>query len=457
MKYKKRLRTATLMLPLLATGCGDSGSSSTPAGQEMKTITVIDGYLHNASICIDRNRNKICEIDEEIASTTNELGQVKVALADAQYPIIAKVKAGVTTDSDQITPLTNSYELIAAANADFITPFSTLAHLGDLSLQGFADSVGVDYAAISHDYVDDKGNASQVAHLLARSMTPLLEERAIDNGLTTLNARVGEIKTHILKEVNDGVDLSTIDISYDTQSRVFYSKPRITSVGSHITGQSFTYFVYSNHLDANGHGYENTISFNDGTISYLGNQASYQLDGNVLVYGNSSFTYLIMNDNYFFSFSADHNPGIWTKDTMSGKPTIQVGDDFVAGKTLYHLRDINNSNNNKAVPKLTKLVFDAKDKVIVTPEGEEGFTASWQVKDSISNNGTFRTIYIEFPEGQQDRVSLKSENAMTLEIILLSNELSVAINHSSNTLINENFIINDENFAKLIYKKWLNE
>lgn len=456
MKYKTQLRTATLVFPLIIAGCGSGGSSTESAAQDTKTITVIDGYLNNASICIDRNSNKICEIDEELASKTNELGQVKIALADAAYPIIVKAIAGVTTDSDQLTPLTKSYELIASANADYVTPFSTLAHLGDLSLQAYADSVGVDYAAISNDYVADTQNASKAAHLLARTITPLLEERAVDNGLTTLNQRLGEIQTHILKEVNDGVDLSTIDISYDTQSSMFYSKPKVTSVGTHITGQSFTYSVYSNHFDANGTGFENTISFSNDNISYLGNQVQYQLNGNKLIYGANSFTYLIMNDNYFLSFSENNDPGIWTKDAMSAKPTVQVENNFVAGKTLYHLRDINNYNYDKAEPKLTKLVFDDKDQVTVTPEGEVGFTATWQVKDSTMNNATLRTISIEFPDGEQDRDSLKSENAMTLEVIFVSNELSLAINHSSNALINENFIISDENLAKLMYRKWLN-
>jgi len=458
MKYKRRLRMATLMLPLLVTGCG-SDPSPNPVGQETKTVIVIDGYLHNASICIDRNRNKICELNEEIESKTNELGQVKIALADAEYPIIVKAIAGVTTDSDQLTPLTKSYELIASANADYVTPFSTLAHLGDLSLQAYADSVGVDYAAISNDYVADTQNTSKAAHLLARTITPLLEERAVDNGMTTLNQRVGEIRTVILKQVNDGVELSTINISYDTQSGVFYSKPKVTSIESHISGKSFTYSIFSNHYIANGPiNYENTISFNDSTISHLGNQKLYQLDGNKLRYGDKSFTFFIINEDYLFSFAEDNNPGIWTNDSLFSAPDIQIEADFVAGKTLYHLRDINTSDYNNPLPKLTKLEFDNNDNVIVVPEGEDGFMASWQVKDWTNQHGaTYRTIYIEFPEEQQSRASLKHEKSMILEMILVSNELSVATNHSSIALVTENLIINDENFARLLYLKWLNE
>lgn len=457
MKYNIRLRAVTLMFPLLATGCGGD-TPSTSVGQKTKTVTVIDGYLHNASICIDKNRNRICELNEEIASKTNELGQIKINLADAKYPIIAKAEAGATKDSDQVTPLTHSYELIAPANADYITPFSTLSYLGDLSLKELAEMIDVDYHAISNDYVDDKQNESQVAHLLARSITPLLDKQIINNDLLTLNEKVGEIRELIHKKVNEGVDLSAIDISYDAQSSVFYSKPKVTSVESHLSGQSFTYSIFSNHYIANGpYDYENTISFNDGTISYLGNQESYQLNGNALLYGNSNFTFLIINENYLFSLSEDNNPGLWIKDSIL-IPTIQIEDNFVAGKTLYHLRDINNSDINNPLPKLTKLEFDSKNNVIVTPEGEEGFAAFWQVKDWTNhNNETYRTIYIEFPEDQQDRASLKHENSMILEMAFVFNELSVATNHSSNALVNENLIIFDEKFAKLIYRKWLNE
>ena len=458
MKYKRRLRMATLMLPLFVTGCG-SDSSPNPVGQETKTITVIDGYLYNASICIDRNRNKICELNEEIESKTNELGQVKIALADAEYPIIAKAKMGITTDTDQVTPLTTSYELIAPANADYVTPFSTLAHLGNLSLQALAEKIGVDYAVINNDYVADSRDESQVAHLLARSMTPFLQEQVIENNLSTLDERVGEIRTVILKQVNDGVELSTIDISYDAQSSVFYTKPKVTSIEPHIGGKSFIYSIFSNHYIANGPiNYENSISFNGSTISYLGNQEPYLLDGNKLRYGDNSFTFFIINEDYFFSFSEDNNPGIWTNDSLFPVPDIQVEADFVAGKTLYHLRDINTSDHNNPLPKLTKLEFDNNDKVIVVPEGEDGFMASWQVKDWTNQHGaTYRTIYIEFPEEQQNRASLKFENSMILEMILVSDELSVATNHSSIALVTENLIINDENFARLLYRKWLNE
>ncbi|MCG7586596.1 hypothetical protein [Photobacterium sp. OFAV2-7] len=456
MNNNKRLRTAILIFPLFVIGC-DGGSSSTAVSQETKTITVIDGYLYNATVCIDRNKNKRCDLNEEIAQRTNELGQVKIELADAQYPIIAKAIAGITTDSDKVTPLTQSYELIASANANYVTPFSTLAHLDNLSLQELAEKIGVDYAAISRDYVSDKQHESQVAHLLARTITPLLEEQAIDNDSSSLNERVGEIRTLIHQKENAGIDLSAIDISYDTHSGVFYSKPKVTSVESRISEQAFIYTIFSNHYIANGHNYDEIISFNDGTISYLGNQELYRLDGNALLYGNKSFTFLIMNDDYLFSFSEDNNPGIWTQGSTPSRPAVQIEDDFVAGKTFYHLRDINTSDVTTPLPKLTKLAFDNKDTVVVTPEGESGFTASWQVKDWTNHNDeTFRTIYIEFPEDQQNRASLKNEKSMILEMIFVSNEVSVAINHSSIALVNDNLVINDANFARLIYRKWLN-
>ncbi|OLQ73477.1 hypothetical protein BIT28_22400 [Photobacterium proteolyticum] len=456
MNYQKRLRTAILICPLFFIGCGGD-SSSTSVEQEKRTITVIDGYLQNATICIDKNNNKRCDLNEEIAQRTNEMGQVKIDLADAQYPIIAKAIAGITTDSDKVTPLTQSYALIASANANYVTPFSTLAHLDNLSLQEFAEKIGVDYAAISRDFVGDKQSESQVAHLLARSITPFLEEQVSDNDSSSLNERAGEIRTLIHQKENAGIDLSAIDISYDTHSGVFYSKPKLTSIESHISEQAFIYSIFSNHYIANGHNYDEIVSFNDGTVSYRGNQELYRLDGNTLHYGNKGFTFLIMNDDYLFSFSEDNNPGLWTQGSTSPKPAVQVEDDFVAGKTLYHLRDINTSDVTAPLPKLTKLAFDSKDKVVVTPEGESGFTASWQVKDWTNHNDqTFRTIYIEFPEDQQNRASLKSEKSMILEMVLVSNEISVAINHSSIALVNENIVINDANFARLIYRKWLN-
>jgi len=459
MKYVVLLKHITLFTCLCIAGCG-GGGSSTPESKESvkKVITVIDGYLHNASICIDRNSNSICDVGEKITEKTNELGQVKIDLKDAQYPLIAQITAGVTTDSDKATQLEASYELIAPANADFITPFSTLAVLDDISLLALSAKLNVNYDAISTDYIANTEIEFKAAHLIARAITPLLHEKLGDNDRLLLNEKVIAISELVAEKINADVDLSTIEISFDDIQKVFYSTPKIANLKSLIVDKSFIYSIYSNHYIANGHFYDMDASFSDKTISLLGKETTFSFAKNILSYGDSSFEFLIANDKFMFSFAQDNTPGIWADDVLIDMATDPIENSFVAGKTIFHLRDINNSNLNQAEPILTKLVFDDEGSVIVTPEGEEGFIATWEVMDwSDLNNNTYRIIYIDFPLDQQKRARLRNEKSMRLEVIFRSPEISVATNFSSIALITDNFLIENESLANLIYNKWRNK
>jgi len=165
-----------------------------------------------------------------------------------------------------------------------------------------------------------------------------------------------------------------------------------------------------------------------------------------------------MNDDYFLSFTEDNNLGLWTNDSIWSSPTIQIENSFVAGQTWYHLRDINGTiGKEDATAKLTKLEFDATNRVVVTPEGEEGFTATWEVKDWTNwEEDVYRVILIEFPESQQNRPSLRREDRMILEMKLVSDKISVVTNHSTLAVVPENLLIKEEDLARVIYRAWLN-
>ena len=450
MKHKKQLRIATLLLPSLIMGCGSDSSDS-------KVITVMDGYLHNASICIDRNSNSSCEVDEALQQKTNELGQIEINLADAQYPIMAMAIAGTTYDSDQLTPISQSYTLIAPANSDYITPYTTLAYLNNISLQMLAEQFSINYVAISRDYLIDTQSESQLAHLIARSITPFLDQQLPANDVSGLNANLEHITALAKTELSSGVDLSAINISYNTELEVFYSRPKETSISPYITDRSFVYTRFSTY-SAEVYGLEDEITFNNGVISYFNISDEYTLERNKLLYGDRSFSYLIMNEHYFLSFTEGNNLGMWTDDSIWGSPTVQIEADFVSGKTFYHLRDINGTiGQEDATPKLTKLEFDTPNRVVVTPEGEEGFTAVWEVKDWTNyQDETIRVIHIEFPESQQNRPSLRKEDRMILEMKLVTDKISVATHHSTLAVVPENLLITDENLARVIYNAWLN-
>ena len=450
MKHKNQFKMAALLLPLFVMGCGSESSDS-------NVITVMDGYLHHASICIDRNSNSSCQLDEQLLLKTNELGQIEIDASDAKYPIIAMAIAGTTYDSDQLTPISQSYSLIAPPNANYITPFTTLAVLNNLSLQSLAERFDINYEAINRDYVKDTQAESQLAHLIARAITPFLANQLPANDVLELNAKVEQITAFSLNEQDSGVDLSAINISFNDELQVFYSKPKETSISPYVSDRTFIYTRFST-FTSEYYGYEEEITFNNGYISYFNINDEYTLERNRLLYGDRSFSFLVMNDDYFLSFTQDNNLGLWTNDTIWISPTIEIESSFVAGQTWYHLRDINGTiGKEDATPKLTKLEFDATNSVVVTPEGEEGFTTSWEVKDWTNwEEDIYRVIYIEFPESQQNRPSLRGENRMILEMKLVSDKISVATNHSTMAVVPENLLIKEENLAKVIYRAWLN-
>jgi hypothetical protein len=83
-------------------GCGGGGSSAVDSGNPVAPviaatvdvpITVIDGPIQNAQVCLDKNDNGVCDAGEPTGSTDAE-GKVtlKVDAADkGQYPVIAVV------------------------------------------------------------------------------------------------------------------------------------------------------------------------------------------------------------------------------------------------------------------------------------------------------------------------------------------------------------------------------
>ncbi|TMP42423.1 hypothetical protein CWB96_11320 [Pseudoalteromonas citrea] len=459
MNQYKFLAPLMAVIPLLITGCGggssDGGVVNTPVVPQTKTITVMDGYLHNATVCIDTDRNSVCSLSEQLSTLTNEMGQIVITLDNAQYPIIAKAKAGVTYDSDRLSVLTQSYELIAAAGADRITPFTTLAYLNELSVEDLAIKFGLEHEAITADYVKNTDIESQFSHLIARSVTLALAIEVVANDLEALNSQVEQITTLAKEALNQGVDLTSIDITYNSLLGELYSQPKDTHIDSYIAGKSFIQTTFSNHHIINGNDYDELVSFNDGVISYRGNDLEYKLIHNKLSYGDSRFTFVVMNEEYALSFSEQNDLAIWTDSSIFSKGEVNIDKSFVSGKTLYHLRDINTSDEGNALPKLTELKFNTEGQVVVTPKGEEGFMSSWEVKDWIDHNGDmYRVVLIEFPQTQQNRPSLKEENAMILEMRLMSDEISIVKNHNTLTLVRENLIISDKKLAEIVYQTW---
>lgn len=101
------------------------------AGVVSLTGKVADGYLQNATVCLDLNGNKACDSDEPSATTDANGDYTIKNLSQAdidKYPVIVKVIAGTTIDSDYgTTPLAKSYTMSAPpGKGEFISPLTTM-------------------------------------------------------------------------------------------------------------------------------------------------------------------------------------------------------------------------------------------------------------------------------------------------------------------------------------------
>lgn len=128
-----RLLFALASTAILIAGCGGGGGGgSTPAPDTGSTlssvpVTVIDGVIQNATVCLDKNRNGACDSGEP-SGRTDSAGNVvlQVEAADVgQYPVLAVVGTDAV-DADH-GPVAQPFVMKAPADRSaVVSPLTTL-------------------------------------------------------------------------------------------------------------------------------------------------------------------------------------------------------------------------------------------------------------------------------------------------------------------------------------------
>ncbi|WP_415226610.1 hypothetical protein [Psychromonas sp.] len=129
-------------LALALAGCGDdpfdpnavvvtpvSGGNDSPVTTNLAG-KVADGYLREATVCLDLNKDKICGTNEPMATSGSggvfSIADVTQSEIDAN-PLLVEIEAGTTIDEDfPDAPLTKSYKLSAPAGSTFVSPLTTM-------------------------------------------------------------------------------------------------------------------------------------------------------------------------------------------------------------------------------------------------------------------------------------------------------------------------------------------
>lgn len=126
-------------------GCGSSDTATTPTTATTASVSgsVADGYLVNATVFLDKDRDFVLDADEPSAITDGD-GKYTLSVSAAdigKYPVVALATAGTTIDLDDRTKtvaesyllcmpaaslVTTESGLSGTVDSNFISPISTL-------------------------------------------------------------------------------------------------------------------------------------------------------------------------------------------------------------------------------------------------------------------------------------------------------------------------------------------
>jgi len=187
MKFSKKIISLSLAVStavwLIGCGGGDDTVTSTAPAETTITVsgTVADGYLVGAKVCLDKNYNDLCDVDEPTAITdaSGKYTFILNEMAVTEFPLIVEANAS-TIDLDTHTPIGQEWHFKAVAGkGSFISPLTTLvARDMDLNtsltltqaMTNLQNDLGLDINT-SVDYVA-AGNviAHNAAKIIARSL-----------------------------------------------------------------------------------------------------------------------------------------------------------------------------------------------------------------------------------------------------------------------------------------------
>lgn len=389
MRFKKSLLATALLSVFALSGC-NSGSSTatTTAPIQTKTITVIDGTLENAQICVDLNNNNQCDKSDKILpQLTNKEGEIQIPLKYATYPLIAQIIAGQTKDSDEVIPVAHSYSMITDANQSVITPFTTIAKIDPDNFSTIAEKSGLTDNELLSNFL-----GTPVARILARSITPVMT-----NDLTKIAEQKDTITkvANFIAQANDLKELenSRIIINKDGNAE---AQPLIKNITDVLVGK--TWSIASLNDTENAESGVMAATFNDTNhIVFKENgrttAATYSIDkdnnfiatsnGDVdtqkILYVSADLIITVMNTT-----NETHDLVVWSTKDLNADQSLPVTNSQFIGKTWYMLMD--DSDNSQAESDVIGLTFNTNGTLTASEPSEstENFDAgSWSIKDNI--------------------------------------------------------------------------
>ena len=224
---KKTCRNLTVglasaaLLTLYGCGGGGGGASGLPNSPSQTTgvpVTVIDGPIRNAVVCLDKNANGVCDVGEPSAKT-DATGKTVLQVDNAdvgKFSVLAVVGTDAIDSDRPTTPITTPFTMTAPADKPaVISPLTTMVQT--LVLNAGLSSTAAEAqlkvqtglnVSLFEDFTSSTTVDSQTASTLARML------------VVTTQQNSDAIKSTIGSTAIDGTVVKAADIDKLVQARL---------------------------------------------------------------------------------------------------------------------------------------------------------------------------------------------------------------------------------------------
>ena len=234
MKFEiTKLAIAVAGTALLAlAGCGGGGGTPAPATTSLP-VTVIDGPIQGATVCLDKNGNGACDAGEvSVKTDANGKATLTVDASDApKYPVIAVVDANAIEPETGLPPAT-TYTMTTPAGqtSPVISPLTTMVQV-TMASSGLSQSDSIasvmNATGIAVSPLADYTNTSTVAGI----PHPAPVARAIALTMQQQNAAVASVATTGTGTAPDGatITITKADLDKAVQAKLLELLPALVA------------------------------------------------------------------------------------------------------------------------------------------------------------------------------------------------------------------------------------
>jgi hypothetical protein len=224
-KISAILAASLLSSTVVLTGCGSSGGGTTPPDSDtLVSGTAVDGYLKGATVCLDLNDNKYCDVASEPYTLTDDAGEYSFTVTTSQQSGITSstkmiVSGGVDADTNENFNQTLYSTYAKGETSVNITPITTI-------IASIKDS----NSSVTEDQAKEK-----VATMFGVDVSDLekdpVAEATTDNKLLKVALQIQKSIETLAEDVNIGANVDEkMQKVYEMMAKAFVSESSLENV-----------------------------------------------------------------------------------------------------------------------------------------------------------------------------------------------------------------------------------